>query len=172
MISTLQRLFGAFLGKKRRGPAPGTPVTLKELDQSIRAYGALIEAHSVHGLAVFDEETLPVRKSRLEIVLTVAIENASDENEADALAAAMIGLADYQIGVGPEPIQMMATVSDFDELQVRKDILEPAKSQARLAQYGDYNSYRTRIADDNKRLIALAAAALARRRKREQGNRA
>ncbi len=172
MIGTLQRLFGALFGNKRRGPAPGTPVTAKELDQSIRAYGALIETHSVHGLAVFDEETLPVRKSRLEVVLTVAIENASDENEADALAAAMIGLADYQISVGPEPIQLASVVSDLEALRIRQGILEPGKAQTQLAKHSDYEAYQTRIASDSKRLSALAAAALMRRRTRIEGIRA
>jgi len=160
-MSWLTKLFGGGSGSKLDNPAPGKPVTSDEIRQLVAEYGILMERHASFGVAVSDEDTLPAPKMRLEKVLRAEVAMSVNESQVNVLAPALVTLAQYQPQVGDVSVTLLPQIPDLSALSNPADLKPLARSFTAHSESSRYESFRSQVDGDERRLKAVVEEARA-----------
>lgn len=90
---------------------------VKGVQQIVSDYGAFLEHQdSTYGVAIFDEKDLPHKKEVILDAICLVIRTELDDDMRNALKISATRLAEYQEGVGDQPVSMQADGLDMNVL--------------------------------------------------------
>lgn len=92
------------LDRLKGTPALSEAMTFDVASQIVREYGAVLEVSSTSLGGVADVRELPYPKERIKAALIVALRATTDKKVTEQLKGGYVFLADWQPGVGAEPI--------------------------------------------------------------------
>jgi hypothetical protein len=103
--------------------SPESSSTHPNDQEVVAAFGELIEKSSDLPLAIFDTSMLPYNKDVIRDSLVAIYRNSADEDQKEVCKIGLLELANYQDGVGPEPVLGAPDLSDLLSIENNPEAL-------------------------------------------------
>lgn len=132
----------------------------------ISDYGQFLEHHPTVG-EIRDASDLPHPKEEILDAICLELVQEDDEQRREALKVAALSLADFQAGVGAEPLRMLGIDTD-DLFQAPKNDDELRLMAERIASNPTQEKYETFSAMANEEITAIQAKLLAAEQMRQR----
>jgi len=168
-------ILGLFIGTKIKKPedqraASDSNKLSSEIEKIIQDFGAFIEQHGPLPTRIEDVSCLPYPKQKILNALIATAAYTDDVKMRDSLETGAMLLAQYQDGVGNQPLEMMGV--DITKLPLPKT-LEESKKQAKFLVEMEaktkerFNHFQQLVDADLKNIKGLIAAARTTRKEKE-----